>query len=204
MEFATAKVTEVGNQLHVSHGDDSQLHVEFEFEAVHQPFESEQQGQAIYKNVPYIRIMFPGDRTKQVYRPAKMKGDESAASDPERFPRQWAAFQNQESQTAEGTPLHQLPSFTKADVRMLKEQGIQTLEQLAALGDQNLSFLGALSYRDKARGFLDSVIDNATLTRVIQERDVLKIESARQAAVISELQAAIQRMEERMNNLSHA
>ena len=141
MELADARVTKLGNQLHVTHGEDKDLYVEFDMDAIHQPYESEQKGHPIYKDVPHITIMFPGDRTKSVRRPAKLKGDASTPSDPERFPRQWAAFQNQTEQAADGQPLEHWPMVNKSDVRMLKDMGIRTVEALAALSDANLTFL---------------------------------------------------------------
>src|ERR1700761_2630728 len=98
MDFAQARVIEQGNQLHVMHGDDSKLYVEFKMEAVHQGALSEQEGRPIYKDIPFIEINFPGDRTKKIYRPVKMENDLQSPADPVRFPRQWEAFQNQREQ----------------------------------------------------------------------------------------------------------
>lgn len=192
MDLATPKVVEVGNgQLHVTHGDDNGLYVEFDVEAVHQPFESEQAGQPIYKEVPYITIMFPGDRTKTVKRPAKLKTDEQGPSDCVRFPKQWAAFENQTGPVHEGTPLSTWTLINKADVRMLKDLGVHTVEALAALSDNNLTFLGARMYRDKAIAWLDQVIDGAVISRMVSENETLRLEVDRLTRDNKELGAGL-------------
>jgi hypothetical protein len=191
MELAEGRVVKVGNQLHVAHGEDKDLYVEFSTEAVHQPYESEQQGHPVYRNVPFITVMFPGDRTKTVHRPAKLKADSSSPGDPERFPRQWAAFQAGEEQAQDGQPLEEWPLVTKADVRMLKDMGIKTVESLAAIGEANLTFLGARMYRDKAKLYLDQATGGAAVSKMVQENETMRLELARQKEQMAELSAAL-------------
>lgn len=150
MDFAQARVIEHGNQLHVSHGDDSRLFVEFTMEAIHQVAKSEEEGRPIYKDVPHIHIHFPGDRTKQIFRPVKMEADHVGPADPDRFPKQWAAFQNQQEQVQTGTPVEQWAPITKSQAMELKAMHIHTVEQLAGIADANLTWLGARELRDKA------------------------------------------------------
>lgn len=105
--FAEATVQKSGNTLHVSHGNDAGLFVEFTTEAVHQPFASTEAGRPIYKDVPHIMILFPGDKTKKIFRAAKIKREDPndmAPTDAERFPAQWAAFQKGAEQVMVGTP----------------------------------------------------------------------------------------------------
>jgi hypothetical protein len=158
---------------------------------VHQPYESEQQGHPVYKQVPFITIMFPGDRTKTVRRPAKLKEDSSGPSDCDRFPRQWNAFQKQEQQAQDGLPLEEWPLINKADVRMLKDLGIRTVEALAALPDGNLSFLGAHMYRQKAKAYLEQASGGAAVSRLVSENEALKLETERQRQQLAELGAAV-------------
>ena len=154
MDFAQARIVESGNQLHVMHGDDSRLYVEFTMEAIHQTAQSEKEGRPIFKDVPHVRIHFPGDRTKQIFRPVKMEDDHQGPADPRRFPKQWAAFEAQQEQVQTGTPIEQWGPLTKSQAMEFKAMHIHTVEQLAGIADSNLSWLGARELRDKAAAWL--------------------------------------------------
>jgi len=154
MDFAQARIVESGNQLHVMHGDDSRLYVEFTMEAIHQTARSEEEGRPIFKDVPHVHIHFPGDRTKQIFRPVKFEDDMQGPADPRRFPKQWAAFEAQQEQVQDGTPIEQWGPLTKSQAMEFKAMHIHTVEQLAGIADSNLSWLGARELRDKAAAWL--------------------------------------------------
>jgi hypothetical protein len=154
MDFAQARIVEQGNSLHVSHGDDSRLYVEFTMEAIHQTAKSEEEGRPIFKDVPHVRIHFPGDRTKQIFRPVKFEDDHQGPADPRRFPQQWRAFEAQQEQVQTGTPIEQWGPLTKSQAMEFKAMHIHTVEQLAGIADSNLSWLGARELRDKAVAWL--------------------------------------------------
>lgn len=174
MEFATAQVHKAGNQLHVTHGDDKGLFVTFYDEAIRQNFESEQQGRPVFKDVPHVHIMFPGDRTKEVKRPVKLSGDESSPSDPERWPRQWAAYQAQAAEVVDGLPVTEWAPLTKSQAMELKALHIHTVEQLAAVPDHALTWLGAREMQAKARAFLAQATDGAEVLRLKAENEALR------------------------------
>lgn len=153
-DFAQARIVEQGNSLYVTHGDDSRLYVEFTNEAIHQAFLSEEAGRPIFKDVAHIHIHFPGDRTKQIFRPVKFDDDNQGPADPRRFPKQWAAFQAQAEQVQEGTPIEQWGPLTKSQAMEFKSMHIHTVEQLAGISDSNLSWLGARELREKASAWL--------------------------------------------------
>lgn len=157
--FSTPKVTQSGTTLHVEHGNDSNLYVEFTMESVPQPFESEKQGRPIFKDVPYIKIITPGDKTKVPHRPVK---DE----DKIRFPRQWEAFKNQEVQVTEGTPITEWPPLTKGEAMEFKALNIHTVEQLANLPDSSLSWLGGQQRRTQAQSFIAASKDTALVSKM--------------------------------------
>ncbi|WP_186260016.1 chromosome partitioning protein ParA [Burkholderia gladioli] len=174
MDFATPHIHQQGNSLHVSHGDDSGLFVEFSLEPIHQEAESEKQGRPIYKDVAHIRIHFAGDRTKMIFRPVKMQDDQQGPSDPRRFPRQWAAFQEQRSQVQEGTPLEHWPPLSRSEVMSMKAMHIHTVEQLAAMADSNLSWLGARELREKAIAWLKNAEGGKEVVRLTAENEQLR------------------------------
>lgn len=187
MDFAQARVVEHGNQLHVVHGDDAKLYVEFTLEAVHQPALSEQEGRPIYKDVPHIRIHFPGDRTKQIFRPVRYEDDYLGPADPRRFPHQWAQFSAQQEQVQTGTPVEQWGPLTKSEAMMLKGIHIHTVEQLAGVSDSNLSWLGARQLRDKAVAWLAQADGGKEVIRLEAENELLKQDLAMQKAQLKEL-----------------
>lgn len=190
-EFAPATVSGRGNQLAVSHGGDENLIVVFYLESVHQGAESEKAGRPIYKDVPFIWIRFPGDRTREVKRKVDVKGKNGATPDPERFPRQWAAFQRQQQQVQEGTPIEQWGPISKSTAMTYKGLNVHTVENLASVPDSALHNLGhgAREMRDKAIAWLKAATDSAETTRLASENQHLRDEIAAMKEQIAELAA---------------
>ena len=187
MDFATAQVHKSGNSLHVTHGDDTGLYVEFYMEAEFQSFKSEEEGRPIYEDVPYVRIMFPGDNTKKVVRPANLKGTDTTPSDSQRWPKQWEAFKNQSVQSHEGTPIDQWPPLSKSTALGLKAMNIHTVEQLAGVSDTALTWLGARDLREKAKSYIASATDSAAVLKLQSENQNLKDDIAALKAQFAEL-----------------
>lgn len=156
MDLASPTIHKNGNQLHVSHGNDDGLYVEFENIPIQNMSRTETEGRPIFEEVPYIKIMFPGDKTKQVHKPVN---DQYKA----RFPRQWAAFEAQESQVVSGTPITEWAPLTKSQSAEFKAMNIHTVEALAALPDTALTWLGSRSYRDKAVAWLAGAKDGSAV-----------------------------------------
>ena len=174
MELATPTIHKSGNSLHVSHGDDRGLFVTFYNEAIEIPFESEQAGHPVYKDVPYVHIMFPGNSTTQVRRPVKEKGDENTPSDPQRWPAQWAAFKSQSEQVFVGIPITEWPPLTKSQALSLKAMNIHTVESLADMPDNGLTWLGAREMQQKAIAWLKNATGGAEVLRLQKENEVLR------------------------------
>lgn len=166
--FASAQHNLTGGQTFgsASHGDDKGLFVEFMTKAVHMPFLSEKEGRPIYKDVHFITIDFPGDKTKRVDRPVKMESDNSGPSDPERFPRQWYLFENQLDQSGEGMPVTEWPPLTKSQALELKAMKIHTVEKLAELPDSACSWMGSRELREKARTWLETARGHSSESRL--------------------------------------
>jgi hypothetical protein len=193
MDFAQARIVEQGNSLHVTHGDDSRLYVEFTMEAIHQTAKSEEEGRPIFKDVPHVRIHFPGDRTKQIFRPVKFDDDHQGPADPRRFPQQWRAFEAQQEQVQTGTPIEQWGPLTKSQAMEFKAMHIHTVEQLAGIADSNLTWLGARDLRDKAVAWLaqaESGKESVRLTAELAKRDADIEDLKRQMKEMSTLMQA--------------
>lgn len=146
--LASATLVGNGDNLRVSYGDDKGLLVEFEDDAVYQEFDSVKAGRAIYKQVPFIRIIVPGDKTKQKYKPA-------TEADKVRFPMQWAAYERGEHARGEGTPITEWIYLSKSQALELKHMGFWTVELLANASDTQISGLvGGMLLRNQACEFL--------------------------------------------------
>ena len=179
MELATPRVQQTGhNSYQVSHGDDQNLFVQFTMEAIKQEFESEKQGRPIFKDVPHIHILFPGDKSREIKRPVRLTQEEAgnAPPDPVRFPRQWAAFQNQQEQTHDGTPIEEWAPIGKAQAFELKALRIYTVEQLANVPDASLHAvgMGGRELRDKAISWLKNAEGGSEVSRLTAENSQLK------------------------------
>lgn len=168
MDLATPQVVKTGmNSYDVVHGTDDGLFVEFEEVPVKNNFKSEQEGRPIFDSKIFIKITFPGDKTKQVFRPVK---DE----DKLRFKKQFESFKETGKVAESGTPLEQWAVLTKSEAAEFKAMKIHTVEALAALPDTALTWLGARNYRQKAQLWLESAKDGAALTKLQSENESLK------------------------------
>lgn len=187
MELATPKVIQSGTSLHVSHGNDENLYVEFEMVPVLQKFETDKHGRPIYKDVAFVHIRFPGDKTKVVRRPVKEVSDLSGPSDMERFPKQWAAFKSQGQVATIGTPLEQWPLLSRSQVAELKALNIFSVDQLAAMPDTGLTWLGSRELRQQAQNFLKTATDTSFASKLTAQLENLSQEVARLQAENKEL-----------------
>ena len=178
MSLADAQVHKSGNSLHVTHGDDSGLYVEFYMQAEHRAFLSEKEGYPVYEDVPFIKIMFPGNTSTVVDRPVKIEGTYDNPSDAERFPKQWAAFKSKSVQVNEGLPIDEYPPLSKSMAMTLKSMNIHTVQMLAAVNDNALTWLGAREMREKAKAYLELAKDSAASLKLQADNLHLKDEIA--------------------------
>jgi hypothetical protein len=170
-----------------THGNDAGLFAEFRMEAVQNHAKSREEGRAIFEEVPFITIMFPGDKTKQVDRPVKLEDDVDGPSDLTRFPKQWSRFQAQEEQSGDGLPVQQWPVLSKSQALELKAVGIHTVEQLAALPDTALNWLGARELRTQAQAWLEKAGAHAAESRLAAENAQLREQMAAMQKQINDL-----------------
>lgn len=181
MELADGKIVKTGlNSYAVSYGDDNSNYVEFQQEAVPNGIRSTEKGCPQFDNKDFIKIMFPGDKTKIVHRPVK-------EDDKLRYPKQWAAYKKQEEQVSDGLPVTQWPPLTKGEAMSLKAMNIHTVEALAALPDTALTWFGARQYRDKAVAFLAQAKDGSVVLKLKAENDTLKSDLEALKAQVQEL-----------------
>ena len=108
---------------------------------------SEEAGKPIYKAVPYIEIIAPGNDKERINRRVKEE-------DKRRFPNEWRAFEEgREAPDFNGMPVTEWPQVDRAIARTLHESNIFTVEQLAEVPDVNLQTLGMgmMNLKSKAK-----------------------------------------------------
>lgn len=159
------------------HGTDKNLTVRFFIEPVENTFKSEKEGRVIYEDVAFVHISAPGAKT-DIIRKVVLEDRMDVPSDPNRFPRQWQQFKNQQEQVPDGTPLEMCAFLSKARVMELKSQRIFTAEHYATLPDSTLQTLGlgALRERELCKAFLGN---DDTKTRQLSEA-LAQVERMRQ------------------------
>lgn len=168
MELASAQILGSGNNLRVQYGSDSGLLVEFVDDAVMQPYESDKAGRAIFKQTPFISIIFPGDKTKRTYRPA-------TEQDKMRFAPQWQAYEKGGIAIANGTPIEQWSYLSKSQALELKYLGFYTVDLLANASDMQLTnLMSGQLLRNQAKTFLETAKDNSATTALVAENERLK------------------------------
>lgn len=188
--FAEANVIKEHGQLIVTHGSDKECYVEIYKNPVYQEVESREKGRPIYVDVDFISIQFPGDKTKKVVRPI---GD----IDKQRFAAHWKQFQETGVVSQVGTPLEEWPQVTRSQALEMKGLGIHTVEQLSAIGDNLLNFLGARELRTAAGEYIEKASGvNAQLTSLQAQFEALMAQNmaalARADAAEAEREAAAQ------------
>jgi hypothetical protein len=126
------------------------------------------EGRDIYVEIPYIKIMVPGDKDNVVQRPVREQ-------DKQRFPRQWAAFQNSEEQPLNGTPLSEWAAIGRGQVEELKYFGVRTVEDLVNAPDSQMQkFMGIAALKQKAKDFLEAAKGMAPINELRAENEALK------------------------------
>jgi hypothetical protein len=155
---------------------DAHLHVEF---YVHD--------KAPFKDVPFVRIMVPGDKTNIIEQPVREYHKE-------RFIRQWLYFQskNDDGQII-GTKLtdwnndapNDLNDHQMAELQILK---FQTVEQVATATDAQLQRIGmgAAGLRERARAYLTQKNHSESSSELAKTRSELDELKAQMALLMSQ------------------
>lgn len=125
-------------------------HAAFYYQPVRLKKKSEEAGRDIFEDRVYILILSPGQSKTEMRREAK-------DIDKQEYPEAWKAFQEGKGEPLVGTPVELLPGMTPSRIKELHAVHVRTIEQLAAVPDQNLRNLGhdAHTLRNKAAGFLE-------------------------------------------------
>jgi len=178
---------------------DSSLAVTFYKRSVKQDMASEEAGRPIYKEFDFVRIMVPGDNLSEIDTYAN-------ESHKQRFPRQWAYYQNQVGSHSdfEGTPIEQWPLVSRSQADELRGIKFPTVESVANCSDQQLQRIGMIagmsphSFREKAKTFLSLATKSAEVSQREAELQALKEENVK---IKAETDAKLAAMQEQMSAL---
>jgi hypothetical protein len=161
--------------------------------------ESEIAGRPIFKEFDFVRIMIPGDNLTEI-------DTYALDSHKQRFPRQWAHYQNQVAGHEDiiGTPLDQWPLVTRSQAEELRGLKFPTVESIAHCSDQQLQRIGMVAgmsphnFRQKALAFLNLATDSAEVAQREAELQALKEENDK---IKAETDAKLAAMQEQMSAL---
>lgn len=169
---------------------DEVLLVIFSEDAIQDHNATIQEGRPIFKAVPFITIMVPGDKDSIVHRKASQM-------DLDRFPHQYAAFKNKQVQeTAGGTPLAAIPLLSQVQVKELQFFNCYTVEQLANMPDsQAANFREIHALKALAKGYLEQAAGLAPLVKVQAELAQRDTQLAETQSALNDLAARFKALE---------
>ena len=178
---------------------DSRLAVTFYKRSVKQEDESIAAGRPIFKEFDFVRICVPGDNLTEIDTYAN-------ESHKQRFPRQWAHYQNQVAGQEQiiGTPLEQWPLVSRSQADELRGIKFRTVEDVANCSDQQLQRIGMIagmsphSFREKAKAFLNLASESAEVSQREAELQALRQENDK---IKAETEAKLSKMQEQMEAL---
>lgn len=151
---------------------------------------SAREGRPMFKPREYVTIMVPGDKNTTVDRPVW-------AQDIQRFPKQYAAFKNNQDQGTGGTPMQTVPWVTREQVEELKFFNIRTLEQLANCPDVHAQkFMGINGMRQRARDQIAAAKELQPLAALRAEVQTRESELKKRDEVIARLEARLAKLED--------
>lgn len=158
---------------------EDKMFVEFYTDAVEMKFQSEQEGRPVYQDMPFVKIMIPGDPNNIIERVA-------TRDDQLKYPRAWERFQRSETSAQSGTPLEQWPQINRSQVKEAKYYEVHTVEAMAGLSDTHVGNMGMgfTELRTKAKAYLAAAKDSSAVMAQASENENLK-------AMIADLQAQI-------------
>lgn len=158
---------------------DEGLFVKFSVEARLDPHATAEQGKNVWTNREYVTIHVPGDKTNIPHRPVTGK-------DRRRFSSPYEAWKRGLQNAPEGQPLREWAAILPAEVQMLAQAHVYTVEQLAAVSDANAQAIGPiLALRDKARRHVEQASQSAPV-------EALQAKLEEQARELAELKEALQ------------
>ncbi len=173
-----------------AHDPDARLYCRFYKKAIPNEFESKKHGRPCFDEVDFVQIKIPGNQLNDV-------DDFVNESHKQRFPRQWAIYQNANATGSQmiGTPVEQWPMISRSVAEELKASKFPTVESIAHASDQQLQSIGMRAgmnphtFRERAQNWLKRAESDAQAEKTAQEKAELaeKLDASNRA--IEEMRA---------------
>lgn len=166
---------------------DALLSVTFYSKPIQNNFESTRQGRPIFADSDMVRIMTPGNQLNIIDTLAREEHKQ-------RFPIQWARYQNKSGEQLVGTPVDQWPPLTRAQAEELKGLKFFTVEQIAGCSDEQAQRMGMMgpTLRKQAAAWLAKASDMSLVTAQAAELKKRDDELAAMKAEMAELRRLVQ------------
>jgi hypothetical protein len=150
-----------------NNGDET-LYVKFYMGTLEDAEKSAEVGHPVFKDVPYVKILVPGDKNTVIDTVADKQYQN-------RFPRLWQQFTSQETQTHSGMPIREWPAVTRGQAEELLYLNIHTVEQLASCADgHGAKLMNFHALKAKAQAYLDAAKGAAGVQALAEENRKLK------------------------------
>lgn len=135
----------------VMYGNDQSMVVRFYKRAVRSSQTEIANGKEPWVSMDYVTIKEPNDRLHILDRPV-------TDLDKARWPRHWDAYQRQQEQIPDGTPLEMLFRNEPDIVKRLKDGGIHVIQQVADMSEHTMHGfgMGARTWKQRAEKFLET------------------------------------------------
>lgn len=145
---------------------------------------TEDQGRPIYDPIVEIEIIVTGD---PLLRPVRQMRED----DKEKYPVEWARFQQKQQNQIPGTPIEAVTWLSRSQVAEYKALNIYTIEQLAELPDITAKrIMGFSEVREKAQNFLVAARGTALQNQVDSQLKSRDEEIEKLKAHVAQLLAA--------------
>lgn len=119
-----------------------------------------------WKEVPYVRIAVPGDKTLVIDQEV-WDDSTNPMSHTRRFPEQWKAWNERRDPAVSGHPLKDWAAIPRGLAEECAYQNIHTIEQLAELSDGNAQkLMGGLQWKQRAQAAVDQLRETAGVDNV--------------------------------------
>lgn len=163
--------------------DSKGLFVRFELRAVEDQEASLREGRPCFRDVEYIEIHVPGDKTNVPHRPA-------TAEDKQVHEAVYKAFQAGLGEVLNGQPLKEWTQIRPAELKMLAHANVHTVEALAQLSDENAARIGPVKVlRDKAIQHLADSKASAPLEAMRLQVEELRVQLKAQSELLEQATA---------------
>lgn len=167
-------------------GDDKML-VKFYMGVMKDEAASIEAGRPIFKDIEFVKIITPGDKTNIIDQPARQVHRE-------RFPRHYAKFKQGiegEAQT-EGTRLTEWPMISRAQAEELRHLDILTVEQVAGVRDDvMLRTPGLAKLKREAAIWLGKTKSSAEAAKTAKLIEELQAQNAALSQAVNDLQSRV-------------